>query len=97
MLEDEAEKICSDIAEQMGWDDEYYQISAFQKFGTQEICQDLMEFLEQLPPEQASEDEEQVFDWGESASSSTNEHSDADPKQDDDDEDDHPNVVYTYE
>ncbi|WP_371195643.1 Obg family GTPase CgtA [Glaciecola sp. SC05] len=101
MLEEEAEQLCSDIAEQMGWDDDYYQISAFQKMGTSEICQDIMTFLESLPPEDfaAADDDDMAFKWDTPpkkpfAQAPSDEDFDDD---DDDEEDDHPNVVYTNE
>jgi GTP-binding protein len=100
MLEDEAEQLCSDIAEQMGWDGEYYQISAFNKMGVMEICQDLMDFIDSMPAQSFEQAEEEVeFSWD-------NYHKEAianallsedDDDDDDDEEDDHPNVIYTNE
>lgn len=98
MLEDEADQLCSDIAEQMGWDEDYYQISAFQRQGTMEICQDIMIFLESLPPEQAPEiDEEQTFKWDNTSKRNASKAAADEDLDDDDEDDDHPNVIYTNE
>jgi GTP-binding protein len=103
MLEEEADRICSDIAEQMGWDDDYYQISAVQKMGSMELCQDLMTFLESLPAEVVVEQDEEVgFKWDSARKTAySNAASQSEIRDDDDDEedddDDHPNVIYTNE
>nr|WP_136250549.1 Obg family GTPase CgtA [Ningiella ruwaisensis] len=102
MLEDEAEKLCSDIAEQMGWDEDYYQISAFHKLGVDEVCQDLMAFLDSLPPVETSDsnEEEQDFKWDshyKPGLENRHEQNDVEDDENDDDDDDHPNVIYTKE
>ena len=38
MLEDEANELCKQIADALEWQGEYFQISAFQKLGTQDLC-----------------------------------------------------------
>jgi GTP-binding protein len=99
MLEEEADQLCSDIAEQMGWDGEYYQISAFNKMGVMEICQDLMDYIDSIPPESFEPGEEEVeFSWDNYHKQAiANAAMPADDEDDDDDEDDHPNVIYTNE
>jgi GTP-binding protein len=100
MLEEEADQLCSDIAEQMGWDGEYYQISAFNKMGVMEICQDLMDYIDSMPAQSFEQAEEEVeFSWDNYhkqaiANALMSEDNDDD---EDDDEDDHPNVIYTNE
>ena len=100
MLEEEADALCQQIADQMGWEEDYYQISAFHKLGSMEICQDVMKFLDSLPPEEIAPQEEEIsFNWEEYHQSVVNEASnqndDLDDDDDEDDEDDdHPNVVY---
>ncbi|MFC4700546.1 Obg family GTPase CgtA [Glaciecola siphonariae] len=100
MLEEEADKICSDIAEQMGWEDDYYQISAFQKMGVMEICQDLMDYIENMAPEELDNEthDDTAFQW-ETAKPKYQQASELDDELDDDDDedDDHPNVIYTNE
>lgn len=99
MLEEEADQLCSDIAEQMGWDGEYYQISAFNKMGVMEICQDLMDYIDSIPPESFEQTEDEVeFSWDNYHKQAiANAIKQADDDEDDDDEDDHPNVIYTNE
>lgn len=104
LLEEEANDLCDQIAEQMGWEEDFYQISAFHKLGSREICEDIMAFLNELPNEDESTldvDEETEFKWDEYHQKVIEEHSaedfDDDQDDDDDDEDDHPNVVYVRE
>lgn len=98
MLEEEADELCQQIADQMGWEEDYYQISAFNKLGSAEICQDIMQFIEDLPPEINEQDPEEMdFTW-ETAKPNTMDHEHLDDDDwDDDEDDDHPNVVYVKE
>ncbi|MDT0593283.1 Obg family GTPase CgtA [Glaciecola petra] len=104
MLEDEADAICQQIADQMGWEEDYYQMSAFHKLGTDELCQDIMQFLDDLPPEEFSEEEQKEigFKWDEFDASNGDvnknyNESDYSDEDDDDEDDDHPNVIYVKE
>ena len=102
MLEEEADKLCQDIADQMGWEEDYYQISAVQKMGVTDICQDVMTFLESLPAEDFnnSEEDDDAFVWETPKPRFQHAQSDElfDEDDDEDDEDDdHPNVIYTKE
>ncbi|MFT2089802.1 Obg family GTPase CgtA [Paraglaciecola sp. 2405UD69-4] len=64
MLEEETEAECKRIAEAIGWEGEYYQISAFQKLGTQELCHHAMDFIDALPEEVAEPvDDDGGFKW----------------------------------
>lgn len=98
MLPEEAEALCASIAEALGAE-KHYQISAFQKMNTDELCRDIMDYIESLPPEEIVEEEEEVeFKWDTYHSEVIENHSDDEWDDDDwDDEDDHPNVVYTRE
>ncbi|MBE1287595.1 MAG: Obg family GTPase CgtA [Alteromonadaceae bacterium] len=99
MLPEEAEVLCASIAEALGAE-KHFQISAFQKMNTDELCRDIMEFIESLPPEEIVEEDEEVeFKWDTYHSEVLESHSDDEWDDDDwdDDEDDHPNVVYTRE
>ncbi len=98
MLPEEAEALCASIAEALGAE-KHYQISAFQKMNTEELCRDIMDYIESLPPEEIVEEEEEVeFKWDTYHSEVIENHSDDEWDDDDwDDEDDHPNVVYTRE
>jgi GTP-binding protein len=90
MMPDEADEVCKDIAERLGWANKAYQISAFQKQGTQEVCQDLMDFIESLPPEDESsaddEDSEVKFKWDDYHNEQLNQADDLDDDLDDDDD-----------
>jgi GTP-binding protein len=94
MLEDEANALCADIAAKLGWEKDYYQISAFQKLNVDVLCQDIMEFIDSLPPEEEmfNKDEEMTFTWNtnreEAVSEVQNDDSDADADLDDEDWDD---------
>lgn len=99
LLEEEADELCQKIADQMGWEDDYYQMSAFHKLGSMEICQDIMQFLDDLPPQEQldEEDEEVGFKWDtyhEHAQNEVQGSNDDPDDEDDDDDDDHPNVIY---
>ena len=99
MLPEEAEVLCASIAEALGAE-KHFQISAFQKMNTDELCRDIMEFIESLPPEEIVEEDEEVeFKWDTYHSEVLESHSDDEWDDDDwdEDEDDHPNVVYTRE
>ncbi|MFT5278099.1 MAG: GTP-binding protein [Glaciecola sp.] len=66
MLEDEATALCAEIAAKLGWDEDYYEISAVQKLNVDELCQDLMEFIDSLPPEEEMfnvEVDDKAFKW----------------------------------
>lgn len=71
----------------MAWEDKYYRISALNRLGTQELCYDLMEFIEQLPREIEIEEEKQEkveFKWDDYHAEQVKRHQ----KDDDDDDDD---------
>lgn len=64
LLEDEAEELCSELAEMLGAE-KFYKISAFNKLGTEQLCYDLAELLESMPKEKFVEEEQQEveFKW----------------------------------
>ena len=43
---DDVEACCEKLIEEIGWQGPYYKISAVRQLGTQQICYDLMNFLE---------------------------------------------------
>lgn len=94
MLEDEANEICAEIASKLGWEEDYYQISAFQKLNVDELCQDVMEFIDSLPPEELAtveqDEEDQAFKWDTYHEKviAEHQHDDLDDDLDDDDWDD---------
>jgi GTP-binding protein len=98
MLEEDADALCEKIADQMGWEEDYYQMSAINKMGSMELCQDIMNFLDELPIEEAPEHvEDQDFKWDIGKESTVEIVEDEDDFDDDDEDDDHPNVVYVNE
>ena len=96
MLEEEVEEQCKRIAEALDWQDEYFQISAFQKLGTQELCYQVMDFIEALPEEAESDllEEETGFKWDTSPKEAIEDIYDEDDDDDFDGDDDF-EVVYT--
>ncbi|MEP2650529.1 MAG: Obg family GTPase CgtA [Paraglaciecola sp.] len=104
MLEEETVAECKRVAEAIGWEGDYYQISAFQKLGTQELCHQTMDFIDALPEEIeepiAHEDD---FKWDTPQKDSFDEGyamEDGDFDDDDDDDfegDDDFEVIYTKE
>jgi GTP-binding protein len=99
LLEDEAQTLCQEIADALGVET-FYQISAFQKMHVDELCRDIMTFIETLPNEVVETAEDpQDFQW-ETYEARVNAELDAEFVDDDDDwdeDDDHPNVIYTKE
>lgn len=65
LLEEEAEELKQEIITALDWDGEVHCISAFNKMGTDELCRELMTFIESLPPEEEeSEGDKAVeFKW----------------------------------
>jgi GTP-binding protein len=90
MLEDEANALCADIAARLGWEEDYYQISAFQKLNVDVLCQDIMEFIDSLPPEEEmfNKEEETTFKWNTTPSEEGNIDQQAGDAEADDDLDD---------
>ena len=100
MLDEEAEEIKQEIVEALDWEGDVFSISAFNKMGTDELCAELMNFIEELPAEEEESVEEKAveFKWD-----TYHEEAIADAEDDDDDWDDDDddywdeNVVYTKE
>lgn len=65
MPEEDADKIIQSVLDALGWEDEYFKISAVNKQGTKELCFKLSTFMENLPKEALvlSEDEKVDFMW----------------------------------
>jgi GTP-binding protein len=92
LLEDEANEVMERVKSALQWEGPVYKIAAISKTGTQQVCQDLVDYLEELPSEfTAEEQREQVeFQWDDyhqSAMDEANEnHHDSDDDWDDDEE-----------
>ncbi|MEZ8825582.1 Obg family GTPase CgtA [Vibrio amylolyticus] len=63
MPEEEANEKIQEILEALAWEGDYYQVSAINKRGTQELCYKLADFMEQLPREEEEIDEEDKVDF----------------------------------
>ena len=50
-IRDRAKEITDRIIEGLGWEGEVRSISAFNRTGTEDLCQGVMTFIESLPPE----------------------------------------------
>ncbi|WP_421133507.1 Obg family GTPase CgtA [Alteromonas sp. A079] len=94
LLEEEAKEICDKIVEELEWEGPVYQISAFQKLGLDPLCRSIMDYLETLPSELETEDEEKEveFKWDTYHRNTLEAHDDLQDDLDDDedwDEDDY--------
>ncbi|GAM67621.1 GTP-binding protein obg [Vibrio sp. JCM 19236] len=65
MPEEEAEEKIQEILDALGWEDQYFKISAINKKGTKELCFKLADFMESLPRamEEKTEEEKVDFMW----------------------------------
>ncbi|OOF79783.1 Obg family GTPase CgtA [Rodentibacter caecimuris] len=66
MTDEEAHECAKDIAERLGWDEEYYLISAATGKNVSSLCRDIMDFIEAHPretEEQQPAPEEVKFKW----------------------------------
>jgi len=65
LLEEEAKELTDSIIEGLGWEGNVYSISAFNKMGTESLCQKVMTFIEELPEEveETVEDKAVEFKW----------------------------------
>ncbi|MBU2897284.1 Obg family GTPase CgtA [Vibrio hepatarius] len=104
MFEDEANDIIQNIIDALGWEEDYYKISAVNKQGTKELCYKLADFMESLPreEEEVTEEEKVNFMWDDYHKDAiagkdviTEEDDDWDDEDDDDGDDGH--VVYVRE
>ncbi|SES66865.1 Obg family GTPase CgtA [Thalassotalea agarivorans] len=92
MLEEEAKELTEQIKQALNWDDKVFAISAFNKMGTQELCTELMSFIESLPAEEEETAEEKAveFKWDTYHQDTLDDFEDDDILDDDDwDEDDY--------
>ncbi|MCC2605118.1 Obg family GTPase CgtA [Planctobacterium marinum] len=97
MLPEEVEEECQRILEGLGWQEKHFQISAFQKIGTDTLCHDVMNMLETLPVEDFKEEEGQTdFKWDTHDEQIMSEYEDDDDDDDDWDDDDY-DVEVIYE
>lgn len=98
LLEEEAEQICQSIAEQLEWEGDIYQISAFNGLNTDRLIKDVSIELEHLREiESAQPKDESInteFSWEEKTSTEVEDIGDEDWDDWDDDDEDGVEVVY---
>ncbi|CAM3976687.1 MULTISPECIES: Obg family GTPase CgtA [Vibrio] len=98
MPEDEANEKIQQILDALGWEDQYFKVSAINKQGTKELCYKLADFMDNLPREAEEIEEEDKVDfmWDDyhkDAMSGSNVVTEDDDDWDDDEEDDG-HVIY---
>ncbi|MGC6358827.1 Obg family GTPase CgtA [Bisgaard Taxon 45] len=101
MSDEEAQERAKAIAERLGWEDEYYLISAVTGKNVQSLCRDIMDFIEANPrheTESETEDAEVKFKWDEYHQAQLAEHQfdDEDDDWDDWSEEDEEGVETIY-
>lgn len=101
LLEDEVESLCQKIIDELEWDGPAFRISAIQKKNTEELCGEVMDYLETLPNEieQLAENQQEVdFKWDAYYKDTINQQQViVEDDDDDDDDDDDFEVIYTKE
>ncbi|WP_372881009.1 Obg family GTPase CgtA [Psychromonas sp.] len=101
LLEDEAELVMQSVIDALQWDGPVYKVAAISKTGTQQVCQNVVDYLEELPTEFTPEEERQQveFQWDDYHQSTIDEVAgDFDDEEDDWDEDDEMmEVIYVKE
>ncbi|GAA6203927.1 MULTISPECIES: Obg family GTPase CgtA [Thalassotalea] len=96
ILEEEAKELTDRIIEGLDWQGEVRSISAFNKMGTEELCQGVMKFIDELPDEveETPEEKSVEFKWDTYHQETVDE---LDDDLDDEDWDEHPNTFYPKE
>ncbi|MBG23408.1 MAG: GTPase ObgE [Idiomarinaceae bacterium] len=96
LTDEEAEERLAELKEALDWDGPVYKISALSKKGTEQLCKEIMTYLEHLPKPSAEEEAEQAqqtteFKWD------TYHQEQLDGYDDDDDDDDFDDDDYDVE
>ncbi|MFA0414328.1 Obg family GTPase CgtA [Vibrio renipiscarius] len=65
MPEEEADEIIQGILDALGWEEDFFKVSALNRMGTKELCFKLADFMEHLPreTEELSEEDKVDFMW----------------------------------
>ena len=101
MSDEEAHERAEEIAKRLGWEEDYYLISAAAGKNVPQLCRDIMDFLEAHPREMEEtpvENEEVKFKWEDYHQEQLAEHQfdDEDDDWDDWDEEDEEGVEFIY-
>ncbi|MBC5831618.1 Obg family GTPase CgtA [Vibrio metschnikovii] len=105
MPEQEANEVIQNVLDALGWEDQYFKISAINRQGTKELCMKLADFMETLPrqQEEISEEQKVEFMWNDYHKDAIanqpiiDEDDDDDDDDDWDDEEDDGHVIYVRE
>lgn len=102
MPEEEANEVIQNVLDALGWEDQYFKISAINRQGTKELCMKLADFMETLPREQEEISEEQKVefmwnDYHKDAMAGQHVIDEEDDDDDWDDEEDDGHVIYVRE
>ncbi|MDK2678367.1 Obg family GTPase CgtA [Vibrio vulnificus] len=100
--EEQADEIIQEVIDALGWEEQYFKISAVNRQGTKELCYKLADFMEQLPrkEQEVSEEEKVNFMWDYHPDANQGEvitEDDDDDWDDWDDEEDDGHVIYVRE
>ncbi|HAS6349249.1 Obg family GTPase CgtA [Vibrio sp. IRLE0018] len=100
--EEQADEIIQEVIDALGWEEQYFKISAVNRQGTKDLCYKLADFMEQLPREEQemSEAEKVNFMWDYHPDANQGEvitEDDDDDWDDWDDEEDDGHVIYVRE
>ncbi|CAB0151083.1 GTPase Obg [Pseudidiomarina piscicola] len=98
LTDEEVEERLAEVTEALEWEGPIYQISALSKKGTEQLCKEIMTYLEQLPkPSEVEEEDAQAtteFKWDSYHQEQLDAHDDDDDDDDFDDDDYDVEVVY---
>lgn len=102
MPEQEANEVIQNVLDALGWEDQYFKISAINRQGTKELCMKLADFMETLPrqQEEISEEQKVEFMWNDYHKDAMAGQQVIDEDDDDDDwddEEDDGHVIYVRE
>ncbi len=98
LFEDESQEVIDRVTEALSYKDRIFSVSAFNKQGTEELCNEVMTFIESLPPEELETPEEQAVDfkWDTYHQDAIEEYEGGDMLDDDDWDDDDYDVEVEY-
>jgi GTP-binding protein len=97
MLPEDAEVVIQSVIDALKWDGPIYKVAAISKTGTQQVCQDVADHLEEMPKEYTPEEERQQveFQWDDYHESAMDDV--AEDYDEDDDEEEMMEVIYVNE
>ncbi|AGH80393.1 GTPase CgtA [Psychromonas sp. CNPT3] len=101
MPAEDADVIMKTVIERLEWEGPVYKVAAISKTGTQAVCQNVANHLEEMPKEFTAEEERQQveFQWDDYHESAMDDVTDSyiEEEEDEDDDDETMEVIYTRE